>query len=197
MEDLHAACDNRKNVFYIPEDAWLGTGRDHYQLGDKTGEEVFGHCYRYHHLSRNGNTSGETFPLGGEVERGDVEEFYGYVGRKIFLKMLVEQGAVDIFFPRRMVTPPKEENAVTQQINTLRALLRDWLMPAKKAIQDEIDCIERHRIGYGWANALDISAIPWDRMADIYSLSTEEAMRRFFRADPDLNDFTNSSLHIC
>jgi len=178
LEDIHAGYDARNNVVYIPERAWV-SANDPYQLGDKVGEEVFGHCYRYHHLCRYGEKPDRDLPGGGKVERGDVEEFYGFLGRKIFLRMLRERKADRLFFPHGLVTPPKDAAVVDAEIQSLRQCMAGWLVPNRQQMQSEIVSKQCHREGYSKAQTFDVDAPSWERIKEMYSMQSEDAAQRF------------------
>lgn len=175
---FHASFDHTRNVIHIPEDGWTGTS-DGPQLGDKIGEELFGHCYRFHRLYLYGGKPDGTFPLGGKVERGDVEEFYGFLGRKFLHRLLQEQGCELLLFPTGAVTPPKNVR-VQNEVDAHRAKMQWSLIPPEETPAERMTN-EGHRIGYAWANTFDTGAIPWEGIPALYSLSADEVVTRFFR----------------
>ena len=117
------------------------------------------------------------------MERGDVEEFYGYLGRKIFLRMLRERNADRVFFPRGRVTPPKDAAVVDAEIQSLRQRMAGWLVPNRKQMQSEIVSKQCHREGYGKAQTFDVDAPSWDRIKEIYSMQSEDAAQRFLMGE--------------
>lgn len=180
-DDVHEGYfDPTLNILYIPEQAWRGNAGDRFQLGDRIGEELFGHCYRLHHLFKFATKPSGRYSQGGKAERGDVEEFYGYLGRKAFLRMLADRGAAELFFPKGFVTPPRDPAVIEGEIQTLRKRLADWFVPDRNRIATEIVDKEKHSAGYNRALSVNIDEMPWKDVSDLFSLSTEEAAQRFF-----------------
>ncbi len=180
---IHAGYDHTTNVVHISQDALLHITKYPYQLGDIIGEELFGHCYRYHRLYPYGGGPQKNLAFGGKVERGDVEEFFGYLGRKF---LYAEHGSVFSLFPRGSVTQPKDITVVDEEIESLRVRLQGWLEPKKGDIRKEIETKEGHKTGYKWAYMFQICGIPQTSVDALYSLPTNEVVSRFFRHDQDL-----------
>ena len=177
-DDLIAGFDSQHNVVVLPDSALLGTFRSRSSLGDKLGEEVFGHFIRWHFLTRNGVALQNS--TGGHMEDGAVEEFYGYVGRKLLLLLLQREDSDRLFFPSSSVCPPASEVRVQGELEHLRTDLRRAFF-GKEDIQQKIDVVEAHREGYRWGARFDIARVKDEEWKRFFGLPAESVTQNFFR----------------
>ena len=117
-----------------------------------------------------------------------VEEFYGYMGRRMLQEAIQGDPLEKILFPSGHC----ERFIVLPELRHIRTALRSWFSRARwfPAVRRERRArrkgILTHARGYQFAQNVDMDRITnWHRF---FSLSEQEVRHRFFRENPDYSD---------
>jgi hypothetical protein len=152
-----------------------------YYGGNAFGEEI-SHFFRSYFTNTIGNRAGYD-----DVNYMTAQEFYGYIGRKVLLRMTEKMGNSDVLFDEKGVWPPHNRAVTLEKINERakdRQKMAWWAKGLFRKLQhyDRVQTIAHDR-GYGWADKVDVERIKdWKKF---YSLPTDEVRKRFFRPEPD------------
>lgn len=126
------------------------------------------------------------------------EEFFGFLGRRMFQKAVIEEGGslIDIYNEEGMDTTSKKISI--DQIKKIKNYIRELKIKIKKSVDEaekiimrkELEGLEtmreditKHHRGYEFAIRFDLNRITnWKKL---FSLSNQEVRRRFFTSNPD------------
>jgi hypothetical protein len=160
-------------LLWLLDTAFLGTSRTYSKLGDKIGEEVFGHGFRFNLMKRNGASMLNASQK--HMEDPDVEEFYGRLGRRMLLWLLQQYDCAALLFEHENISP---YTITEKEIRDIRARMKRQLLSTQE--EHHLADLESHIRGYKAADLLDISRLSPDDWKNIYTLPTEKVKDIFF-----------------